>query len=396
MTDKEKITSEIEKLLPIYTDFLSRLVRINSVYGKEKEAQLLIKSKMETLGLNVQTFFSRDDAESINLVSTIRGENSSIYKSLILNAHCDVTPIDGLQRWARQPFSGEIIDNILYGRGAQDDKAGIAIILMVVNVLKNLNIKLNGDLIIESVIEDETTGEGSRILVENGYVADGALIVDGTWSERIIHAHLGQVWIDVEIVGEPVAACVETRGINPIYLAMEFIDQLKRFVNELNRQGDTFEGIDKPYFLNVGSFCSGVWHGSVPADANLGIQIGFSDKYSPDNIIERVKNIAGNISNRITTKESKLKTPAYRTVRDNPLITKLKKIIERNSNKEVLTVAVTGHCDMRHFPTQNICLYGPGGGKNPHAIDEYYFLSHMPIVLKNILDLTLEWCNEVK
>ena len=28
---------------------------------------------------------------------------------------------------------------------------------------------------------------------------------------------------------------------------------------------------------------------------------------------------------------------------------------------------------MRHFPTQNICLYGPGGGNNPHAIDEYYF-----------------------
>jgi acetylornithine deacetylase len=396
MIDKEKVTSEIETLLPIYADFLSKLVRIDSVYGKEKEAQILIKSKMETLGLSVQTFFSRNDVESINLVSRIRGASSRNYKSLILNAHCDVTPIDGIQRWARQPLSGEIVDNVLHGRGSQDDKAGLAIILMIVNVLRNLKIMLNGDLIIESVIEDETTGEGSKILVDNGYLADGVLIVDGTWSERIIYAHLGQIWIDVEIVGEPVAACVEVRGINPIYLAMEFIERLKRFVFELNAQGDTFEGIDKPYFLNVGSFHSGVWHGSVPAEAKLQIQIGFSDRYSPEGILDEVKRIAASTSNRITTKESILKTPACRTDRDNPLIERLRRIIERNSNKEALTIAVTGHCDMRHFPTQNVCLYGPGGGKNPHGIDEYYFLEQMPVVGKNIFDLVLEWCNEPK
>jgi acetylornithine deacetylase/succinyl-diaminopimelate desuccinylase-like protein len=95
-------------------------------------------------------------------------------------------------------------------------------------------------------------------------------------------------------------------------------------------------------------------------------------------------------------KEFKLKTAAYRTDRNNPLITTLKNIIESNSNKEVLTTAVTGHCDMRHFPTQNICLYGPGGGKNPHGIDEYYFLEQMPVVARNIFDLVLEWCNELK
>ncbi len=394
MIEKEKITSEIENLLPRYQDFLSRLVRVNSTYGKEREAQLLVKSAMESLGLNVKTFFSRYDDESINLVSIIRGENSNTYKSLILNAHCDVTPIDGIHRWTRQPLSGEIVDNTLHGRGAQDDKAGIAIILMIVNVLRNLKMGLNGDLIIESVIEDETTGQGSRILIDNGYVADGSLIVDGTWPERIIHAHLGQIWIDVEIVGEPVAACVEMRGINPIYVAMEFIEQVKRFVQELNSQGDTFEGIDKPYLFNVGSFHAGAWHGSVPAEARLQIQIGFSDRYSPDGILERVKGIAASISDRITTSESMLKTPAYRTDRDNPLIAKLKKIIGRNSHKEVLTTAVTGHCDMRHFRTKNICMYGPGGGKHSHGIDEYYFLSHMPIVAKNILELTIEWCSE--
>lgn len=396
MIDSRKIILEIERLLPTYTDFLSKLVRIESIYGKEKEAQLLVKTKMEELGLNVQTFFSRDDDESMNLVAKIRGTNSAKSNSLILNAHCDVAPIDDAIRWMKSPFSGEVENGKLYGRGSQDDKAGIAIILMIVNILKNLGIKLKGDLIVESVIEDETTGNGSKILVDNGFMADGVIICDGTWAERIIYAHLGQLWIDIEIIGKPVAACVESRGINPIYIALELIQRLKTFIGELNIYGDTFEGIDKPYFINVGSIHSGVWHGSVPSNTKLEIQIGFSDKYSPDEVIQKLKEISGNMSNRIKIEESIFKTPAYRTNKDNPLITKLKTIIERNSNKEVLTFAVTGHCDMRHFKTKNICLYGPGGGKNAHGIDEHYFLEQMPFVVRNIIELVFEWCNEVK
>lgn len=315
---------------------------------------------------------------------------------MILNAHCDVAPVDGPSRWLKDPFSGEILDNILYGRGSQDDKAGIAIILLLVNVLKNLNIKLKGDLIIESVIEDETTGNGSKALVDHGYVADGVIIVDGTWPKRIIYGHLGQVWLDIQIIGEPVAACVEARGLNPILLGIELIQALKIMVDALNKKGDTFENIEEPNFINIGSFHSGVWHGSVPAEANLQLQIGFSDTYCPEDIINMVVDIAHKISGRITIIQSLLRTPAYKTNKDNNLILKLKSIIERNHEEEVKLIPVTGHCDMRHFKTENICLYGPGGGKNPHGINEHYFLEHMPKIARNILDFVLAWCNEPK
>jgi acetylornithine deacetylase len=396
MISEETINNEINKLLPAYREFLSNLVKINSSYGQEKEAQLIVKSRMEELGLNVQTVMSRQDQNSINLISIIHGDENEKYKSLILNAHCDVTPVDSIERWSRQPFSGEIRENILYGRGSYDDKAGIAIILLVVNVLKNLNVKLKGNLMIESVVEDETTGNGSKILVENGYTADGVIICDGTWPERIIYGHLGHVWIDVEITGEPVAACVESRGINPIYIGIEFIQKLRDAIEEFNKSEDPYEGIEKPFFVNIGSFHSGVYHGSVPADATLEIQIGFSDRYTPDEIIEKVGGLANSVSERITIRESLLKAKAYKTDKKNQLVAQLKTIIERNSRKEAQTVVVTGCCDMRHFPTKNICLYGPGGGKSPHGIDEYYFLDHMPMVARNILDFALAWCNERK
>jgi acetylornithine deacetylase len=260
-----------------------------------------------------------------------------------------------------------------------------------------LNIPLQGDLIIESVIEDETTGNGSKILVENDYTADGVIIIDGTWSERIIYAHLGQIWIDITITGEPVAACVESRGTNPIYIGLELIQSLKELIETFNNhRGETFEGIVRPNFLNVGSYHSGVWHGSVPAEARLEIQIGFSDRFSPEEIISNIREIARQISDRIVVQRSLLHTNAYKSNRDNHLITALKEVIEKNTKKEVLIVPVTGHCDMRHFQTENICLYGPGGGKNAHGIDEHYFLDQMPIVAKNILDFVIVWCNKPK
>lgn len=70
-----QITRTIEELLPSYTDFLSQLVKINSEYGFEKEAQQLVRQKIETIGLQPSIFYSRNDVESVNLVSSISGIN---------------------------------------------------------------------------------------------------------------------------------------------------------------------------------------------------------------------------------------------------------------------------------------------------------------------------------
>ena len=393
---KPYLSAKIRELIPTYCEFLARLIRFESVYGNERLAQLYVKEKMNQIGLVVNEYYSREDKESLNLVARIKGRKSNLYQSLILNAHCDVAPVDCPEKWERSPFAGEIVDNKIYGRGSQDDKAGIAIILLLAELLTQSKIELNGDLIVEIVIEDETTGNGSKTLIDNGYTADGVIIVDGTWSERIIYAHLGQIWIDVKITGIPAAACVESRGINPIYIATEFIQRIKNEISRLNQVAEPFEGIDMPYIVNVGSIRSGAWPGSVPACAEVGIQISFPDYHSPDDMLGLIQNIARDVSERIEIRQGLLKTPAFKTDPNSRLISKLKNIIAGNSGKEVLTVPVTGHCDMRHFPTSNICLYGTGAGKNAHAIDEYYELDQQEIVAGNLLDFILEWCNERK
>lgn len=134
----------------------------------------------------------------------------------------------------------------------------------------------------------------------------------------------------------------------------------------------------------------------MPANAKIEIQIGFSDKYSSNAILKKVIKIAEDVSDRIKIKKTLLKTEASRGNKNNLLIKKLKLTIQSNYNEEVEIRAVKGYSDMKHFPTKNICLYGPGEGKNAHSIDEQYSLGKMPEVVYNMLIFILDWCNEAK
>jgi len=390
---KDKIKKEIEKLKSKYINFLSELVRIPSVYGSELKAQNYVKKQMLKLGLEVKEYYSRDDKESLNIAGILKGENSSKYKSLILNAHCDIAPVIYNKK---KEFSGRNENGLLFGRGAQDDKAGIAIILMIVEILKNLNIKLKGDLIIESVIEDETTGNGSKVLCDNGILADGVIICDGTWHNRIIYGHLGQIWINIEIQGKEAPACVEYRVVNPIYTGIEVIKKIKGYIDNFKNEKSKFEELEPSYFVNTGSFISKGWHGATPLKTIIKMQIGFGNEINVDEIFNDVKKICLKIDDTIKVNKYLLKTSAFKTSKKNNLIKKLSAVIYDTINIKPEIVAISGHCDMRHFKTENICLYGPGGGKNAHCSGEYYILDHLPIIAECILNFVMEWCNETR
>jgi len=391
--DSTAVSEVLEQLRPEYERFLSDLIQSESTRGNEAAIQGIIRRKMESLGLPVVSVQSRADAGGVNHCATRKGTESSAYQSLILNAHCDATPVDSPAKWEFPPYCGTIAGGRILGRGSLDDKAGITVILMVADALQRLNAEIKGDILVQSVVEDETTGNGSKALVDEGFVADGVIICDGTWPERIIHAHLGQIFLDVKIEGTPVAACVESRGVNPILVGMEFIARLREAVQIWNSQFGPYASVEKPFFANIGSFHSGAWHGSVPAQASVEIQVGFAH-LDIGEVFSRVAELARSVSDRIVVGKGLLQIPPSQVQPNGPLISMLRATIERHTSNAVQVVGVTGHCDMQHFGTANACLYGPGGGGNPHGVNEFYMLEHMPTVARNIALLAFEWCNQ--
>src|SRR5699024_220282 len=99
------------------------------------------------------------------LVGEWKSDGEKLGKSLILQGHIDVVSAEPKQLWEEDPFIPTIIDNKMYGRGILDMKGGVAAAIYAVKALQKANIKLGADLQIQTVIEEECTGNGALALL---------------------------------------------------------------------------------------------------------------------------------------------------------------------------------------------------------------------------------------
>ena len=96
----------------------------------------------------------------------LRASGSATEPPLILLSHLDVVPVDA-ESWSRDPFGAELVDGVVWGRGAVDMKNMVAMELGVMLALKRSGAELRRDVIFAAVADEEAGGEhGARGLVE--------------------------------------------------------------------------------------------------------------------------------------------------------------------------------------------------------------------------------------
>ena len=167
---------------------LQKLVQINSVNPGldpdgpgEEEAGKYIHQTLEDLGIPVETDILAPGR--VNVKAQIKGSGGG--KSLMLNAHTDTVGVKGM----KEPFSGRMDGNRLYGRGSYDMKGSIAAILGAAKALKENDIKLKGNLILSFVADEEHESIGAKALVKN-VAADAAIVTEPT-DLNLCPAHRG-------------------------------------------------------------------------------------------------------------------------------------------------------------------------------------------------------------
>jgi acetylornithine deacetylase len=209
---------------------IADLVRINSINPSlspggagEKEIAAYLAHAMQQLGLDVAQH--EPAPQRISVVGTRRGAGSG--KSLMLNGHTDTVGVEQMP----DPFSAEIRDGRLYGRGAYDMKGSIAAMLAAAKALRDANLLLKGDLLLAAVADEEYASLGTADLTRR-YKPDAAIVTEPTELQLAV-AHKGFVWLEVTTIGKAAHGSRPQLGIDANLKMGRFLHELDRLEQEL-------------------------------------------------------------------------------------------------------------------------------------------------------------------
>jgi acetylornithine deacetylase/succinyl-diaminopimelate desuccinylase-like protein len=145
-------------------ELLQRLIRFDTTNppGNETACIEFVRRQVEAVGYETQTY-AKEPARP-NLIARLEGEGRSA--PLLLQGHVDVVTTAG-QQWTRPPFEGQLADGQIWGRGALDMKAGVAMLVHAFVRAKAEGIRPPGDLVLCVLADEENGGNlGARFLVE--------------------------------------------------------------------------------------------------------------------------------------------------------------------------------------------------------------------------------------
>lgn len=271
--------------------FLDRLIAVPSVAGEETAAQELVADQMRRSGLRVDEWrldfeaLGRHPAyceeiprqEGLGVVGAL-GEGVD-GRRLILNGHVDVVPPGDLADWSHPPWQATIVGDRLFGRGAADMKGGLCCALFAAKALVDADVRLAGELVIESVIGEEDGGVGTLAALQRGYRADAAIIAEPTRLD-VVTTQAGALSFRLTVFGAAAHGSVRLEGVSAVEKFLPLLSALEGLEERRNRA--VAHGLMRrhslPYALSIGTLRAGEWSSSVPdrlvCEGRYGVAVG--------------------------------------------------------------------------------------------------------------------------
>jgi succinyl-diaminopimelate desuccinylase len=197
------------KLLADCVDFTQRLIQTPSMSFEEALVAELIAAEMQQLGFD-QVWL--DEIGNVN--GRINGTDPGL-GALVLNSHTDHVDPGDPSLWPVGPYSGEIVNGRILGRGACDIKGPLAVQVYSMAALLRQGIRPRRDVVFTGVVQEEIGGAGAVHWVEN-LDYEVALVVLGEPSDNNLalgHRGILQMWLTFN--GRSVHASVPEKGKIP-------------------------------------------------------------------------------------------------------------------------------------------------------------------------------------
>jgi succinyl-diaminopimelate desuccinylase len=219
------------------TKLLAELVRIPSINptGTEARVAQFIYDWSRKNGLKAE--LDEKLPGRPNVYVTLKGSKQK--PRLLFNGHLDVVPVGA--GWKHDPFGAEIEGDRLYGRGSSDMKAGLASALVAAKTIADSGVALNGELVIDGVIDEEGPGRGTVQALKRGIPSQYGVVCEPT-RLQIVTASKGAVDFELTVTGRAAHSSTPHEGLNAIYKMKEVIDGIQRYSRSLNKKSHKLLG----------------------------------------------------------------------------------------------------------------------------------------------------------
>jgi putative selenium metabolism hydrolase len=210
--------------------FAQALVRIKSLSGQEGEIIRFIEQKMLELGYEEV----RIDAMG-NLVGRIgRGG-----KAILFDSHLDTVEVNDAEAWDIPPFSGEIVDGRLHGRGSVDMKSAAAASIYAGVLAKQMSYAAGKTIYVScTVFEEDCDGENLKHLFKELQIQPDYVVICEPSNNLLALGHKGKAQVAIKTHGLSAHGSAPEKGVNAIYEMAEIIRRVEKTNLELMQKGD--------------------------------------------------------------------------------------------------------------------------------------------------------------
>lgn len=317
--DRQQLGEAVAAGFADQLEWLATLVRFDSTRGNEAACQDWLAAEYAARGWRVDRYtldevaieglpgyspvVDADYSRAVQVVATHQVPRPR-GRSLILQGHIDVVPTGAPELWEHDPFEPRIVDGWMHGRGAADMKCGVSAMVFALDALRRLGYVPAATVHVETVSEEECTGNGALSTLVRGYRADAALIPE-SMGHKIIRAELGSVWFRLRILGQPGhVLATAAPGAHAILAATDYIAALQQLTAQINveaRSHPHFGVVENPVKFNPGKIRGGDWLGSVPSWCELECRLSVLPGHSLPEVRARVAAAVAACADRLGT-----------------------------------------------------------------------------------------------
>ncbi len=373
------------------TETLQQLVRINSVNPSlstagpgEAEIAAYVEPLMAAISLRARVHTAAPGRLSVVGRRVGRGGG----RSLMLNAHYDTVGVEEMP----EPFSAEIHDDCLWGRGAYDMKGSLAACLGAAKALADAGIELAGDLLIAAVADEEHASLGTIDLLPR-YPVDGAIVTEPS-ALGLCRAHKGFVWLQIEIAGRAAHGSQWQLGLDANLKMGRVLVGLEELSAEISRQQHPLLGGAS---LHVGLLEGGTAPSVYAANSRLTVERrtlpGETEALAMREVEGLLARLRDEDSELVATVRPLLTREPFEVAADSPIVLATAAAGQRVRGEPLAHVGEGPWMDSALLAAAGVdtVVLGPAGG-GAHSRREWVELESVFTLAEILAETAIEYC----